>query len=382
MDVGSGLWLLPGPARFANSVRTSLQRGFSVQCIIPEELLNDPAWSDGLEQAMDLAIDPVDDEVDRAVPAVVCDVLGLPPILDLDAGAEMARKEEVAGRVFKLHMSGDDDRARDWARFVTEFVAGGKSVNVDDRPRFLILSAHPRAELFKDKSLLLDQHWWWGVLGRIDTTIVASSAAGIDADPVLVESVVEVAGHDLSIAAELADGWDGSMQSLLALLPPLVDRCEDTVDLVHYGGGRTIAPPRALRDAWHDGAVDAWDRYPSFRSPRALSSAQRKTVLETRLWRAQLRELMPFIDEERQRLEEWVRGIPKEIEPDYPVEIGKLSWIVKYDRLVRKAASQGRRDTAEWLRVARNRLAHRSTLSPDEVAKGRRLLDADRRSTH
>lgn len=375
------LWSLPGPLRYANSVRASLEHGFSATCVLPAFLLDTPLWAEGLHDAMDLSVDVLDDDSERAVSAIVCDALGLTPVLGRDAAAELGRAEAVAGRILEITLPADHDRAKDWVRFVTEFVASSKSVGIADRPRFLVLTAHPAAEFFTDRALLLNEHWWWGVLSRIDTTIFVSRVVDTDTDPAIVESIIEVVGHDLHAAQDLAAEWDGSLSSLLDLIPPLATAAEHQTDPVHYGSrGQNTTPVRGLRAAWDAGILDSWDRYQTFLSPHALTPEQHEYVLNTRVWRAQLRELMPFIDEERQRLEEWVRGVPKENEPEYPMEIGRLAWIIKWDSLVRRASSSRRREAADWLRTARNVLAHRGTLSPDEVAKGRRLLDDDRRS--
>lgn len=375
------LWSLPGPIRYARSIRASLDRGFSTLCVFPAALLDTASWVDGLRDAVDLPVDVLEDEPDRAVSAIACEALGLPPALSRDAAAELAHCNALAGRVLEIMLPGNHDRARAWVRFVTEFVAAGKSVTAADRPRFLMLSTHPSADLFTDKSLLLQEHWWWGVLGRIDTMIFVSQIVDADADPLLFESIVEVIGHDLDTAHDLAVEWDGSLDALLKLIPPVQVADDRTDPVVYTPRGPRTAPSRDLRDAWDAGVLESWDRHEAFRAPRALSVAQHEDMLRSRLWRAQLRELMPFIDEERQRLEEWVRGVPKESDPDYPLEIGKLASIIKWDPSVRRVSSSRRRDAAEWLRVARNTLAHRGTLSPAEVTKGRRLLDEDRRSS-
>lgn len=374
------LWSLPGPINYARSVRSSFERGFSTLCVIPAAKLDTVSWTNGFRDAVDLPVDVLEDSPDRAVSAILCEALGLPPALDRDAAKELAHANALAGRVFEVTLPPDNDRAKAWVRFVTEFVAASKSVNATDRPRFLVLSTHPSADLFTDKSLLLEEYWWWGVLSRIDTTIFVSQVVGADTDPLIIESIVEIIGYDLDTAQDLAGEWDGSLETLLGLIPP-VEIADDQADPVQYASrGPRGAPARDLRNAWDVGALDSWDRYQAFRSPRALSVARHEYLLKSRLWRAQLRELMPFIDEERQRLEEWVRGVPKESEPEYPMEVGKLASIIKWDPIVKRESTPQRREAAEWLRIARNTLAHRGTLSPDEVFKGRRLLDNDRRA--
>jgi len=372
-------WALPGPARYARTVRASLDRGFSTVCVVPDHLLTDGAWADGLSTAADIAVDLIVDQPDRPPASVLHGYMQLDPALAPVGASDLAGDERLHGRIFQIALADPGRRKADWARFLMQFVAGVRSVAVGDRPRFLVVCSHVVADSFTEPNLLLDRHWWWGVVGRVDTTIHVSQMLGDrSTNTLLTESIVEVVGYDLETGHKLADSWSGAIEELPALLP-MERSIVAAADVLHYGNSTHDAtPPYDVREAWDAGALDHWDRYETFMSPRFLDGQTREETLQTRIWRAQLREFMPLIDEERQRLERWIKTVPLESEPEYPLEIGPLSYLLRYDAKARLQTSKARRDAAEWLRKARNFLAHRTTLRADFIADGRRLLDADR----
>lgn len=374
-------WGLPGPARYARSVRASLERGFSTCCVVPAHLLADADWADGLNAAADIAVDVIIDQPDRPPSVVLHEYMQLGATRTPAVAGDLASDERLHGRIFQVELAESGRRQMEWVRFLTQFIAGVRTVGVGDRPRVVIICSHPVADSFTESNLLLDHHWWWGVLGRVDTTIHVSQAlADRPGDALTAESIVEVVGYDLDAGQSLADSWDGTLEGLPTHLPAEQPVTAVSGEALRYGTSVDVGtPPHGCRAAWDAGAIERWDRYHAFLSPRFLHERAREDVLQTRIWRAQLREFMPMIDEERQRLERWIKTIPLEREPDYPLEIGPLSHLIKYDSKARLHVSRSRRDAAEWLRKARNLLAHRTILRPEFILDGRRLLDADRR---
>jgi hypothetical protein len=87
---------------------------------------------------------------------------------------------------------------------------------------------------------------------------------------------------------------------------------------------------------------------------------------------------MPLIDEERGRIEDWmrtkIRGLPKE----KVLEPGDLYGLMQENPTLKDWRGGHRKRLVFWLRDARNVLAHMDPLSPDEIARGRKLIWQDR----
>ncbi|MGW6967334.1 hypothetical protein ACWGET_25185 [Streptomyces zaomyceticus] len=174
-------------------------------------------------------------------------------------------------------------------------------------------------------------HWWWGVLGRLDTATAiapvldhAPGTSGRDrhrhSDPlaerirraVRSETVVEVCGPDLELARLLALDWDGARHTLGAALGRCLARSPgpvpaDCPPLRRIGA--LLRPGAELRQAWARGAVVSWEGrlrahvgvwHPAAPSSPATGEAEdRLTALVSQ---AQQRVLTPWIEEARQRL--------------------------------------------------------------------------------
>ncbi len=92
--MSDALWRLPGPMRFANQMRRSLERGYSPVVSLPRQQLGDQRWQDQLLYSVDWHVNSIDTatEAERPAASLVADALG---ISDLepgpDAAAELAR---------------------------------------------------------------------------------------------------------------------------------------------------------------------------------------------------------------------------------------------------------------------------------------------------
>ncbi|WP_411111150.1 hypothetical protein [Streptomyces sp. c-19] len=175
-------------------------------------------------------------------------------------------------------------------------------------------------------------HWWWGVLGRLDTAIAIAplldhgpDTSGRDRDPlgerirraVRSETVVEICGPDLELARRLAGEWDGAQHTLGAAL----GRClaagsgpvpADCPPLRRVGA--LLRPGAELRQAWARGAVVSWEGrlrphagvwHPSDGADAAEvdgAGADARARLTALVSQAQQRVLTPWIDEARQHL--------------------------------------------------------------------------------
>ncbi len=373
-----GLWSLPGPARLAASVGDALRGGGSCAVVAPARMRDNDQWVFGATEAADVDVDHIAVDPRRPPAAVFAEHCGADWDTGPDLVRELAQHEVLAGRVIGLALPADTP---DWAKFVAAFLTALPGVPEPQRPQLLVFCGPDDLDLFRNQRLPLTERWWWGTVGRLDTTIAAAQALGEHADPVAVSCITELCGFDLDFVDRLAIAWDGSLANLLDLvqeLPGPQATVEEWSSLASSVG--TASPAGRFRPDWDRGLIDVWDRYEPFLSPTAVPEPVRLEVLRTRLWRGQLRELMPLVDEERARLESWAKSGPiADPNTSFPIEIGNLAWLIRRDPALKRRASATRRAAATWLWTSRNALAHRDIIAPGDITEGLRLLDADRR---
>ena len=378
----AGIWALPGPARFARAVRTLLDRGYSVFIGLPVQVIDDSAFCSGLLASVDYAVDLVDchESGSRPLSSLVADrfsIDDIPP--GPDAAAALGRHSTLWGRVLAIMVPVDDVESARWAHFAREFVAGARAVAVAERPRLILLCGKTCAAELAGSEPLLSGLWWWGVLDRLDTGFHVRSQFPDGCEELLREAVTEVAGFDLKLAGHLAAGWDGSDSALAEALVRFPGRNELAVCTPHgplpSSSTALSAPPTSLLQLWDQGLVDRWDAFPAYLHACAVPA----TDLKSRVWRAQIRALMPSIDEERARIGAWLRRELPGIPGDAVLEPGDLYVLLQDHPHLKSWRGGHRKRLIYWLREARNTLAHMGTLTPGEISRGRRLVVEDHR---
>ncbi|GHJ95638.1 hypothetical protein SNE510_51570 [Streptomyces sp. NE5-10] len=196
-----------------------------------------------------------------------------------------------------------------------------------ERPRILAvarLGDVPAAfldELGRDRADTV-VHWWWGVLGRLDTAMAVAALPAAATGPgdladrlrtsLLRETVVEVCGPDLELAAALAARWDGRFDTLgpalgEALARTAVPGLADCPPLDRTGARRRPGP--AYAEAWSRGQVFSWEGrlrpHPGVWYPAGGGAAPGRDArarLDALVSQAQQRVLMPWVEEARHRL--------------------------------------------------------------------------------
>lgn len=433
---------LPGPRDHLDLLVADLDDGFSCVWVVPDELVERGA-ADQLVDALSARTGGVRVEapqrshvfvhvshrreaVDAAeLPAWARSPLGLvepdepeePELNGVERSAESVADKLCA--LFELEPGGDplgalvaDERlagsvvvlcgwdgwdAADLGAFITRSTALLKERGTppERRPRlFVAVREHdlPAHVLDGGDPVTTRVHWWWDVLGRLDTATVAAAARRLPSrtaatlrDQVAAEVVIEVAGPDLLLAEHLAVHWNGRLATLADQVEALPHEAVDDVLPAQLDGrAGSDSPARALRAAWRRGVLDRWDGGVRI-SPSAKTSASSHGTLDTLVWRGQSRVLTPLVDACRARLEKVLRSQAPQTVIEYlereqeaedrrrngtraryghsVLELGGMAWAVA-TRQVRVPAADV--DLLFCARDIRNALAHLCPLTDDD----------------
>jgi len=190
-------------------------------------------------------------------------------------------------------------------------------------------------------------------------------------------AVLEVAGYDLELALHLADAWDGDLQRLGGLLDansaryPELTAASEPPDVPVRG-----RPAASLLATWCVGACDAWEGE-RLRWHACAVSAQARARLERLLWRAQARTLLPVLEEQRERVVAWLarqgraRGLQEQAGD--PAEIGGVWYYMRHRAGM---VTRPQMPLVDWLRDARNDVAHLRCVSATRLCEGYELMES------
>jgi hypothetical protein len=316
--------------------------------------------------------------------------------------AEVVEAEELRGTVLVVRAWKEPDPDA-VGTLAVRFAAMTKDSRVppEERVRLLILTRSrniPEGTLERLEPVTSGVHWWWGVLGRLDTTVVvaaAETAAGrgdpvglrsmLVADYLFRDLVTEIAGPDLELATHLTSFWDGTMSALPGLVTGYVSARDPRLTVPTTARhGRPGRPPSALRDAWNHGLADLWDGEirvsPLAEEPSAITGR-----LDQHLWRGQNRALAPVIDRLRAAMEDRLRApssaasvdalLSGDGEDDRPVthrvtppvlEVGRMAMAVRTGEF---RVTEVERKLIYCLRDVRNSLAHLVALDDSSLSR-------------
>jgi hypothetical protein len=319
-----------------------------------------------------------------------------------DPLADVVAAEELRGKVLTVRAWEERDPEA-VGSLAIRFAAMTKDSRVppEERVRLLVLTTDrniPEAALERLDPVTSRVHWWWGVLGRLDTTVVvatAEAAAGrgdpvglretLVTDYLFRDLVTEIAGPDLALATFLTYFWDRTMSALPGLVAEYAssDRFDIPVPATPRHG-RPTRPPVALRDAWNHGLTDLWDGEIRV-SPPAADPSTVVERLDQHLWRGQNRALTPVIDQLRAAMEYRVRStvgtagldtlLAGDGDNDRPavhrvsrpvLEIGRMAVAVKTGEL---RVTESERKLIYCLRDVRNSLAHLVALDDSTLSR-------------
>lgn len=383
-------WRLPGPNRFARTIAADLEYGRSAIVMLPAG-----GFPDGLQVSVREVLPDIEvnrfrlEELTRGrgrVVDVLCQRLDLPgpsdaPI-DITAFASHPRLRRrlvwVDGRGASIK------QVESWVRFLELFANVAAEVPIHRRTVFATLCDGCHTSFVPDSVSLLAKRWWWGIVSPLDTEVFVTELAGERAwQPAFGETVAEVAGFDLSLAAMLVEEWDGALESLPSLLRAYHLHPDEGT---HRWSPEPSPRPQPLSDsiaAWSAGLVNAWGE----RDPHAhpcYVCAFKPDSLGRLIWLGQVRSLMPRIEIERQALADWIYARRNRLPPQWKgrevrsLEVGALAAIFAIPPF---RNDHRRAPLARWLHRARNAIAHLEILDPHEIEQARRMLRREFGST-
>lgn len=374
-------WRLSGPHRFAGRVADDLEAGRSTVLLVPSA-----GFPEGLRAAVRELMPKIDVNRFRLEELIegrgrVLDVLsqrlGLTHAATDDV-ATFARNPGLHRRLVWVDGRGASERSCDlWADFLEQYAGVAAEVPLYQRTVFATLLGGDRAAHAPEPVPLLPQHWWWGIVTPLDTEVfVSEMTRGGPWRPAFTQTVSEVSGFDLELAAMLIEEWDGVPSKLGPMLRehPIYERA----------GARGwsqkssphLQPPQDSIGGWSDGLVNAWgERDPHEHACSACAASS--DAIQRLVWLGQVRSLMPRIEIERQELAEWVYARRDRLSEYWraqdlrTLEVGPLASIFK---MAAFRNDNRRAPLARWLRDTRNAIAHLEILDAHELEQGRRLL--------
>jgi hypothetical protein len=255
-----------------------------------------------------------------------------------------------------------------WWDFVRQVANENRKLGPDPRLTLIIGTCVDSGWTDDSDNSHVAARWWWNVFDRLDSLVALRRA--VDASEVVLETAAEVAQFDLNLAIELARhapaaGLDAdTVEDLLG--PPHPDTPPAYASAIASDAER---PMSESMDGWRAGALGFWDG--SEQAAVGRLGVDRRSEIEHRVWKAQLRALFPDVETSRRTVASWVKAnrhlfgvdvLDDAIEHDKAArqEIQRLSAgsLAHLIRGLDPSVHSRRRSLAHDLRDVRNALAH------------------------
>jgi len=377
-------WNLPGPRRFADEIAEALESGQTALVLLPDRV------ADGLRGAVKQAL-AADDW--RFLDVRVRDLASIDPLdaltqtwaLPLDPRnplniESLLGQPELSRSILFLDLrSVGGELLQAWAAFLRQHAAASRERRLAERLVICALVDATGSDVLPEEDAFISWHWWWGRLNRLDTEVfLVMLELDRPLDPVFAASITEVSAFDLQLAEILADEWDGTSRLLQSLLTDYARHELHVEGAGRYAGPASDGrPPRQVLELWAEGGLNRWSELdPCYHAVLDLNTQTRE--LMSRVWRGQVRTLLPEIELERHRLAGWVMRNRRHLSDywarqDIPeLEIGPLCKLVGETAALRAQSEQW--ELVRWLRDTRNMLAHWRVADAGHLRTGRRLL--------
>ena len=342
--------------------------GVSTVCFVPRIVGLDAIRTGVTDPASHIYWYELDAEHGDDLPvARLCEVAGLGGL----PSDELFASEELQGCGFLVEV--DRGVSPDlWIGLAQDFGRLRATSNGGAQPPLVsVLAESVPAERAGRGNAGVRSHYWWGAVTRLDVLVHLSELFGDDIDDVLLSELAELAGFDLALADRLYSEEVADPAAAMAVLRGWAELHEmeklDPVMSTEIPGvnpGRFTAP-------WIRGELDSLDGRVHRSVAATNSSPGAVDPVRRALWVGQVRSLLP-------RLEFWKTNAVSAIEEagvqlndrdDLEVrDVARIAW------RSRRALPRGLPPAVEWLRQARNKLAHLQLVGSDDRKKGARLL--------
>lgn len=395
----SDLWELPGPQAFLRSMARTLGEGRSGILVLPEHrATDDPGEVLASRQR-------IDREWTRLDLADGAELAGVAPASEL--AAALGIPAPTGGARIDVHwLTGQDDwfqrviwvdvRAADgeslqrWSRFLAEYLAAVKAVPVVERSVIVTRCTAEQVTVLPAPDVLLDHHWWWGRIDRIDTLVHVERRAKSGVDPAHRAAIVEVAAHDLDLADVLLDTWDGEIRGLVDVLNRYAASLgwEQADDIARYRAVQRQGDrvPADLVESWSDGRAEWWSdavvpHRAAIRADGRVGGIDARRWLGRLCWRAQVGTLLPALEAARLELARYAAERQHRLRAEsrftsvrdvLALEYGPL--VNYFEDLIPAAGDRQRKEALQELRSARHLLAHANTLDARRIGRIRKSL--------
>jgi hypothetical protein len=372
------LWDLPAGHAFAIEARDRLERGDHLTIALPRGV-DVPAFEDHLRRCIGMFAHHAVD-VSAAGESDPIEFL----IADLDVDLEPGRIATVDDLVGSRSASGvvvwlegvadaPEPARQRWAELVCAASRATRRLGADSLPPRFVAVVHGTLGPLQPSEPGWSALLWWGRTGRLDTALHVQREAPAT-NPALRSCVVEVAGFDIELAERLAVEGVDELDSLARVLRDERGLREFAEAPATPAGHCLEDEPAILFAPWSRGEVDRFDGDARpFWHACLFADEPGLVTLRRRLWRGQVNQLLPRLEEWRVQLVETAKA---EGFIAGGVRIDELDFADLHNHLRR--GSQGRRrselaDFAGWLRGARNKIAHLDLLDRATRARGERL---------
>jgi hypothetical protein len=371
--MGDGLDL-PGVRSFLDGASQALQEGKNVLLVVPPSLPFDILiaiqkagggerhWS-AVESDDGASRNPLSNLQEQFQ---FCEDSGIPLSAALFAGSPRTR-----GRVFYLRPGEQSWPA--WSKFITSYEPAAKQVSPSRRPVFIILLPRTFQDVLPKEDVCLCIIRWEGVVDSIDTRLHCHLAA-------MSLQLTHVESQLLCALAEELGLWDLQLCDML-IAGGISIAMESFGTLRKRGlelGFERLVSERDPRRLHQHGVVDLYDHVRQVHSAMCALRNE-ESVLRRRIWKAQLKTLLPVLEERRLSfIKRLGYRIPlphrisdrKEITEPEDLDFGPLGYMVEHHQIKCDVELS---QLILFCRDVRNALAHGNALTMRDLSMLREL---------
>jgi hypothetical protein len=346
------MWDMPGPRRFIGGITGEVRSGHSIIVSCPLNLLTE------VTQRIRFALRLLEHRVDTLDPEVSPqDALSRAIPAENEGRVLFDRVAESGLRTYIVSAESPDSRVN-WEAFMGRFQHHAMRLDSFSRATIVVVTTYSEAGNINE--VALKQASWRFVWTEVDSLALAGLyAAGRPrqtiADKVVTHTISRLALCDASLAALLADVRHELLSDPIPLLIEAgIKRGWDANTPESHNNGTLT---------YLDGAPAVHSCLVALRSHGHAAGTAQLDEISVRRWHAQATVLLPWIEMQRQLLTSRVFRFIKQCSDDpQAMEIGPL-W---YE--LRKTNAPSREKTkASILRNARNRIAHSSILTYEDI---------------